>query len=128
MLYKFLLPFIYALTFAIIELVFYRIKYGYYHTTLEQFILSFVFSPFMIQINRTYNNNVLFVLLYPILFWLFEIVGGNTLLYFFDTNNAWTYESPYNAFNNMIRLDYYFYFMFLGIIFNYIDFLIENYI
>jgi hypothetical protein len=122
MINKLIVPLIYSILFAITESIFTKLKYGYFHTTVEQFFVSLVFSPFLIQINRTYNDNsLLYILLYPFLFWLFEIVTGFTLIYYFNKNNAWTYISDDALFCGMIRLYYYPHFLLLGIIFNYID-------
>lgn len=115
----------YSILFAICESLFYYITNGYLHTTIEQFILTFLLSPFIIQIDRMmsyYNYNlILMAFTYPLLIWIFEIVGGFTLLYYFGKNNAWTYKTPDSLFHGMIRLYYYPLFYLLGIMFHLID-------
>jgi len=115
----------YSILFAICESIFYYIVDGYFYTTLEQFVLSFLLSPFVLQIDRIislYNYNILLVaLMYPFLFWIFEIVGGFTLIYYFGKNNAWSYNTSDALFCGIIRLYYYPLFYFLGLMFHFID-------
>jgi hypothetical protein len=115
----------YSILFAICESLFHYIIDGYLYTTLDQLILSFCLSPFIIQIDRMLSlhkcNPIITLLIRPILFWIFEIVGGFTLIYYFGKNNAWTYETPDALFFGMIRLYYYPLFLFLGLLFHYID-------
>lgn len=115
----------YSMLFALFESIYYYLTTGYFYTSTEQFILSFFLSPFIIQIDRilsTFGYNLIIVaLIYPFLFWIFEIVGGFTLLYYFGKNNAWSYDTSDSFFEGTIRLYYYPLFYFLGIIFHFFD-------
>lgn len=126
--YKIFVQLFYSVMFALCESAFYYATAGYFHTTLEQFVLSFALSPFIIQIDRmmtAYGCNFWFrILLYPFLFWIFEIVGGFTLLYYFGKNNAWAYNTPDAVFFGTVRLFYYPLFLLMGILLHCIDMLL----
>ena|SRR5438552_3287179 len=125
LLIKIIVQLIYATLFAICESIFYYITKGYFRTTIEQFVLTFFLSPFIIQIDRTLSShgyNILWIVfIYPILVWIFEIVGGFTLLYYFGNNNAWTYTTSDALFCGMIRLHYFLIFSLLGLMAHYTD-------
>lgn len=119
-----------SILFAICEAIFYYMVEGFFYTTIEQFILSFALSPFILQVDRVMSScgysSITIILIYPILFWMAEIVGGFTLRYYFDKNNAWTYNTPDALFYGTIRLFYYPLFLLLGIICHYVDVLIRK--
>lgn len=112
-----------SIGFAICEALFYRLTAGYFHTTIEQFVLTFILSPFIIQIDvilTLQGYNYIFIgLIYPFLIWIFEIVGGFTLIYYFGKNNAWKYTTNDALFYGTIRLYYYPLFVILGLISHY---------
>lgn len=112
-----------SIEFAICEMLFYRFTAGYFHTTIEQFILTFILSPFIIQIDIALTlcgySSIFISLIYPFLIWIFEIVGGFTLIYYFGRNNAWEYRTDDALFCGTIRLYYYPLFVLLGLISHY---------
>ena len=109
--------------FAMCEMLFYRFTAGYFQTSVEQFILTFILSPFIIQIDTALTlsgyNAIFISLIYPFLIWIFEIVGGFTLIYYFGRNNAWEYRTDDALFCGTIRLYYYPLFVLLGLISHY---------
>jgi|SRR3989304_6878236 len=113
----------YSLLFATIEYLYtsYRSK-GHGYTTFQQFCISFALVPFVFIWDKFMTdryNSIITILLYPIVLWIVEIVGGFTMIYYYEYNPAWTYNTTDSLFMGQIKLSNYFNFLFLGIIFHY---------
>ena len=125
MFYKLLTPLAYSMVFALIELGYTGLIDGQPKTTIDQLCVSFMLSPFMIQIYRSLltHGYDLYLILFinPLLFWMLEIVGHHTLIYYFGKNHAWHYTTPDALFDGAIRIGYYPLFLMLGYGFHLID-------
>ncbi len=100
--------------------------YRYYnqkkYTTLGQTIITFVWSPFIINHFYYFNNYDIEnygILLFPFNIWLCEITSGYISLYFFNIR-FWNYNDNLTFFNKMISLYFYPHWLSLGIIINYL--------
>ena len=126
---KLITPLFYSALFATIESVYYLIMNGFMYTTIDQTIISFCLSPFIIQIDRMLTAEGVSImhlaLLYPFIFWTAEIVGGFTLLYLFGHNRAWYYYSDDALLYGIIRIYYYPLFSLLGVSLHYVDYYLQ---
>lgn len=106
------ISFIYAIVFGLIETITRQIDIYlfestliYSYTTIQQFILTLLWTPILLQ-HKKIKKDWLRCLLFPINIYFCEICGGNIMYYIFNVR-AWHYTCKYAMFNGMIALEYY---------------------
>jgi hypothetical protein len=114
--HRLLLSFYGSVIFACLEMIHYKLNYGIFFTTKEQFIANFIFMPFMIEdYNILFPNRYFKYLIFPFDVWLFEIIMGYSMIFILGKNPAWTYNTKYSYFRGQIALECYPRWFFLGI-------------
>lgn len=102
---------IYAIAFAFIETFFrqfinFIFDYDHYpYTTIEQFALTFNWTPLLL-LHKKINNYFIRGILFPFNIYLCELIGGAILLYMFNIR-VWHYRDTMALFNGFITLSYY---------------------
>lgn len=107
-----------SLLFSLLEAIHYKLFYGIWFTTIEQFVSNLLLLPLMIEDYHKHIKNIyLRVALFPINIWIFEIIVGYWLINFEGHNPAWNYNSsPYTFFDNQISLLCYHRWILLGML------------
>jgi len=107
-----------AVAFAIIESSYRCAHGGGFYSTYQQFIMSVLGSPIFIIFYWNFIVNVwLRLLMFPFVLWLWELVADRCLKSLYNSHNpAWNYSySKYSMFSGAIRLDFYFYWLLMGV-------------
>jgi hypothetical protein len=89
------------------------------HTTWIQFYLNVIFLNILTNIKKYKTKNKR-ILLTPIHIWLLEIIEGNLLIFLFNKNIAWTYNTKDAFFNKSIRVNYYPVWLLVGVALEYL--------
>lgn len=85
-------------------------------TTIEQFLMNFVTTPFLIHgLEYTIKYPEFRLFIFPLAVWLLEIIQGSFFLYFFDYR-VWFYDDAYSFFDGHISLSFVLEWWFLGIL------------
>lgn len=113
----------YSLIFGLIESCFRYAMMNLFFTTHQQFVVSiFFFSIFLNIVNKTINKYIKYFIVYPSLIWAIEIAFHFYMKYvLYGYNPAWNYGDEYNFytwFDGAIRLDYYPFWVLLGIFYD----------
>jgi len=99
--------------FATIESIF-----RWYHdngfTTIEQFIMNFIYTPIMIHLyKKIIKNWYIRIICFPFNVWIAEILMGTYLLHVHE-KRVWYYNDEYAYLDGMITLSFVHYWMILG--------------
>jgi len=101
-----------SFTYALIETSFRQIRNGTLkYTTPGQTLITFVWSPFILQHFSYFQTNA--VILFPFNIWTCEILFGN-VLYYHGCQRLWYYNDTFSLCNHTITLKYYFHWLILG--------------
>jgi hypothetical protein len=93
------------------------------YTTLPQFYANLIYIPLLITIND-YFDFPYYLLIFPFNVWLCEIIVGNYIYYTFNIR-VWHYIDNKSYFNGFITLNYFWYWLFLGCLFNLVLFFVK---
>jgi hypothetical protein len=96
-------------------------------TSYLQFYGNLYYTPLLIICNDMWNNTVISILIFPFNVWLLEIVMGFYILWTFN-KRVWLYSDNQSYFNGMITLNYYYYWIFCGILFNVVKLYLDPYL
>ena len=106
--------FIFMIGYASLENIYRQLTNGEL-TTLEQSIITFIWTPIIIKHFTIIKNKKYRILLFPFNIWLCEIIFGNLLLYYNNTR-AWYYDDILALFNGLITLSFTLHWILLGLI------------
>ena len=123
-----ILSFIVATSFSLIEYIFTGLFYNnrlnitkFKHTNCQtsysQYYANLYYTPVLFYANNIYNNQTISIILFPFNVWICELIIGQYLLYVFN-KRIWYYNDNYSYFNGFITLNYFIYWLYLGLLFN----------
>ncbi len=89
------------------------------HTTWVQFYLNIIFLNILTNVKKYKTKNKR-IFLTPFHVWFIEIIEGNLLIFLFNKNIAWDYNTKDTLFNKSIRISYYPVWLLIGIALEYL--------
>ena len=101
----------YSISYGILETIYRLVMTGTY-STIEQLIITFLWSPIIDLHFTKIDSTPIKILTFPINIWLCELVFGNILLYF--NHRVWHYSDELSMFNGLITLSFTPYWILLG--------------